>query len=102
MNKSTPQTDSSSDEISSSSSESESDSDSDGEGDNCTNARPEQNNPICSKCFEERTKTFALVPCGHNTFCGTCSSLIISGNTTQGKTCPTCSANVDFRMQTFN
>ena len=59
--------------------------------------------PMCTLCLQPRTDTYAFVPCGHATFCGTCSGRIIATRATQQpKSCPTCSRDIDFRMQTFN
>ena len=54
--------------------------------------------PECSTCFEPRTQTFLLVPCGHATFCQNCA---IQFCTTEPKKCPTCRGQVTGKIRVF-
>ena len=52
----------------------------------------------CSTCFEPRIRTFALLPCGHATFCEKCATHFCDS---EDKKCPTCRAMTTGRVRLF-
>ena len=54
-------------------------------------------NVECSICFCDRIRTFALVPCGHATFCEDCATRIL----VDVKKCPTCQCHIDSKLRVF-
>ena len=75
-----------------------------------TNPNIDQNLPIdqqspdlpseleCSTCFEPRIRTFALLPCGHATFCENCATYFCES---PDKRCPTCRAMTTGKVRLF-
>ena len=51
----------------------------------------------CTICFCCREQTFAIIPCGHATFCGDCSLRICNDR----KRCPTCQTETEGRLRIF-
>ena len=54
--------------------------------------------PECSTCFEPRTRTFLLLPCGHATFCQACTEHFCNSD---NKRCPTCQTNITGKVRVF-
>ena len=52
----------------------------------------------CSTCYEPRTRTFALLPCGHATFCEKCATYFSESS---AKRCPTCRAKITGVVRLF-
>ena len=52
----------------------------------------------CSTCFEPRIRTFALLPCGHATFCENCAIYFCES---PDKRCPTCRAMTTGKVRLF-
>ena len=59
---------------------------------------PDQRIPDCSTCFEPRTRTFILLPCGHATFCQACAEHFCNS---EDKRCPTCRTKVTGKNRVF-
>ena len=57
--------------------------------------------PECSTCFEPRTRTFALVPCGHATFCEKCATFFCEIEDKNSRKCPTCRTMVTGKLRVF-
>ena len=53
----------------------------------------------CSTCFEPRTRTFLLLPCGHATFCEKCATYFCES---EEKRCPTCRATITGKVRVFS
>ena len=52
----------------------------------------------CSTCYGPRARTFALLPCGHATFCGKCATYFSESS---AKRCPTCRAKITGVVRLF-
>ena len=57
----------------------------------------DRSNSECSICFCDRIRTFALVPCGHATFCEDCAKRILENV----RKCPTCQSVIDTKLRVF-
>ena len=54
--------------------------------------------PECSTCFEPRTRTFLLAPCGHATFCQECAEHFCNSD---DKRCPSCRTKITGKIRVF-
>ena len=54
--------------------------------------------PECSTCFEPRTRTFILLPCGHATFCQACAEHFCNS---ADKRCPICRTKITGKNRVF-
>ena len=59
---------------------------------------PNYEEPMCSICFEPRTQTFLLSPCGHATFCESCATHFCNS---EDKRCPICRTMVTGKIKVF-
>ena len=57
---------------------------------------PNYKEPTCSICFEPRTQTYLLTPCGHATFCENCANHFCND-----KRCPICRTMVTGKIKVF-
>ena len=57
---------------------------------------PNYEEPTCSICFEPRTQTYLLTPCGHATFCENCANHFCND-----KRCPICRTVVTGKIKVF-
>ena len=57
---------------------------------------PNYEEPTCSICFEPRTQTYLLTPCGHATFCENCATHFCDD-----KKCPICRTVVTGKIKVF-
>ena len=55
--------------------------------------------PECSTCFEPRTRTYLLLPCGHATFCEKCATYFCESDE---KRCPTCRGTITGKVRVFS
>ena len=69
-----------------------------------TNKKPTEvpSEPECSTCFEPRTRTFALVPCGHATFCEKCATFFCEIEDKNSRKCPTCRKMITGKVRVFS
>ena len=59
---------------------------------------PNYEEPTCSICFEPRTQTYLLTPCGHATFCESCANHFCNSD---DKKCPICRTKATGKIQVF-
>ena len=59
---------------------------------------PNYEEPTCSICFEPRTQTYLLTPCGHATFCESCATHFCNS---KDKKCPICRTMVTGKIKVF-
>ena len=59
---------------------------------------PNYEEPTFSICFEPRTQTYLLTPCGHATFCESCATHFCNS---KDKKCPICRTMVTGKIKVF-
>ena len=69
-----------------------------------TNKKPTEvpSEPECSICFEPRTRTFLLLPCGHATFCEKCATFLCEIGDKNSRKCPTCRKMITGKVRVFS